>query len=207
MDKWKKSIIHLECATDSEHFYDRIKRIDSLRKELDEGKINRVDFAKSIGEKSRDIRFHGTAIFLADNNKRYLISARHVLWDVYSAKREYQEEINKVQGQKTQLPDILGDYFNQRYENNIFSIIFRVPSLDEVLQQKFDHNRAFLMNLGAGTSFAVPYTFSEPNIDLAIVSLDQRDSGFADDLISIGYDPISTEDLGMEPSHELRFLL
>jgi S1-C subfamily serine protease len=58
------------------------------------------------------------------------------------------------------------------------------------------------MNLGAGTSFTVPYIFSSPDIDLAIVSLDKRDSVFADDLVSKGYEPISLSDIGNEPSKE-----
>lgn len=202
MDKWKKSVVHLECATDSEHSYDRIKRIERLWKELDEGKINREEVAQLINAKSRDIRYHGTAIFLVHNSRRYLVSARHVLWDEYSAKREYQEELNRTEMRLSQIPEILREYFDQRYKDNIFNIIFRVPSLDEVLQRAFDHNRAFLMNLGAGTSFTVPYTFSKPILDLAIVSLDQRDSRFADELLRIGLEPIATEDLGLEPSKE-----
>lgn len=202
MDKWKKSVIHLECATDSEHIYDRIKRIDSLRKKLDEGKINREEFVEQISAKSRDIRYHGTAIFLVHNKRRYLVSARHVLWDEYSAKREYQEEIDRNQDQQTQVPEILREYFDQRCMDNIFSIIFRVPSLDEVLQGKFDNNRPFLMNLGAGTSFTVPYTFSKPELDLAVVSLDQRNSRFADNLISIGHKPITLDDIDEGPSKE-----
>lgn len=202
MDKWKKCVVHLECATDSEHFYDRIKRIDTLWKELDKGKINQGEFEKQINLKSRDIRYHGTAIFLLHNSKRYLVSARHVLWDEHSAKREYQKELGGTQNAQAQIPEIIREYFDQRYEDTIFNIIFRVPSFDEVLQGTFDHNRAFLMNLGAGTSFTVAYTFSKPVLDLAIVSIDQRDSRFAEELIRLGYEPITTEDLGLEPSKE-----
>ena len=202
MDKWKKSVIHLECATDSEHIYDRIKRINSLWKKLDEGKINRDEFVEQLSAKSRDIRFHGTAIFLVHNKRRYLVSARHVLWDKYSAKRGNQEELDRTQDQQTQVPEILREYFDQRYMDNIFSIIFRVPSLDEVLQGTFDNNRSFLMNLGVGTSFTVPYTFSNPELDLAVVSLDQRESRFADNLISIGHKPISLDDIDEGPSKE-----
>ncbi|MBA7640493.1 hypothetical protein ES703_48160 [subsurface metagenome] len=202
MDKWKKCVVHLECATDSEHFYDRIKRIETLRKELYEGKINQEEFAEQISLKSRDIRYHGTAIFLIHNSKRFLVSARHVLWDEHSAKREYQEELDRTQDRQAQIPEILREYFDQRYEDTIFNIIFRVPSFDEVLQRTFDQKRVFLMNLGAGTSFTVPYTFSKQVLNLAIVSIDQRDSRFADELIRLGYEPITTEDLGLEPSKE-----
>lgn len=206
MDKWKKSVIHLECATDSEHFYDRIKRIGSLWKKLDEGKINREEFVeqmKQICAKSRDIRYRGTAIFLVHNKRRYLVSARHVLWDKYSAKREYQEEINRTQDQQTQVPKILREHFDQRHMDNIFKMIFRVPSLDEVLEGTFDNiTLSFLTNLGAGSSRDVPYTFSKPELDLAVVSLDQRDSRFADNLINIGHKPITLDDINEGPSKE-----
>jgi S1-C subfamily serine protease len=58
------------------------------------------------------------------------------------------------------------------------------------------------MNLGAGASFTVPYTFSSPDLDLALVSLDQRDERFAEELISLGYSPIPSELIEDGPSSE-----
>jgi len=84
--------------------------------------------------------------------------------------------------------------------NSIFNIIFRVPTITEVLSSPT--NQEFLMNLGAGASSTVPYTFSIPELDLAVISLDQRDPGFAEDLIRQGYIPISTDDVGSEPNVE-----
>ncbi len=40
LEVWKKAVIHLECATDSEHIYDRIKKIHELREKLDKGEIS-----------------------------------------------------------------------------------------------------------------------------------------------------------------------
>ena len=97
MDKWKKAVVHLECATDSEHIYDRIKRIESLRDKLNKGEILHEEFAEQIGLRSRDIRYHGTAIFLIHKERRYLITSRHVLWDKDSVKQEYQEELTRIQ--------------------------------------------------------------------------------------------------------------
>lgn len=202
MDKWKRAVVHLECATDSEHFYDRIKRIEDLSKNLKEGKISRDEFTTQIGIKTRDIRYHGTAIFLIHNGRRYLITARHVLWDEHSAKREYQEELKRTQDGPEQNRALLRALSAERARDNIFSIVFRVPALDEVMQSSTQTVRSFLMNLGAGTSFTVPYTFSSPDIDLAIISLDQRDARFADELISEGYVPVSKEDIGEQPTRE-----
>lgn len=202
MDKWKKAVIHLECATDSEHFYDRIKRIEHLQKEFNEGKITHDEFVEQIAGRTRDLRYHGTAIFVAHENRHYLITARHVLWDEYSAKREYQEEFERAQQWPEHMrPDLL-ESAKKRVLDNVFGIIFRVPSLDEVLQGKSETDRAFLMNLGAGPSSMAPYTFSGPELDIAIVSLCQRDSRFADELISLGYEPISLSDIAEGPTKE-----
>lgn len=188
MDKWKNAVIHLECATDSEHFYDRLKRIERLREELDKEEITHEQFAEEITGKS---------VLIAHNGRRYFITARHVLWDEHSARREYEEE----EARRREQPFLL-QYAKERALNNIFNIIFRVPSLDEVPQGHPEKGRALLMNLGAGTWARSPYTFSTPDLDLAIVSLDQRDSSFADELSSKGYEPISLNDIAEAPSKE-----
>jgi hypothetical protein len=202
MEKWKKAVVHLECATDSEQFQDQRKRIDNLFQKLRDGDISKEDFLDQISGKTRDIRFHGSAIFLKHNKRRYLITARHVLWDEYSAKVKYQEEPFQTIGNAGQLEPVLQDYFTHMINDTIFNIIFRVPSFDEILQDSFNRDQSFLMNLGAGTSFTVPYSFSKPEIDLAVISLDQRDSRFADNLIRIGKEPITCDDIGEEPSGE-----
>ncbi len=160
MDKWKKAIVHLECATDSDHIYDRIKRIDGLRDKLNKGEILHDEFAEQISLGSRDKRYHGTAVFMIHKKRRYLITSRHVLWDEDSAKRKLQEELNRIQARPEPNRTILINSAVQRGRNTIFSIIFRVPNLDEVIQGNLQAHKKFLMNLGAGTSSTVPYTFS-----------------------------------------------
>jgi len=60
----------------------------------------------------------------------------------------------------------------------------------------------FLSHLNLGSSSMSPYTFSSPEIDLAIISLDQRNPRFADHLIERGYEPISSEDISDETTQE-----
>lgn len=201
-EEWKKAIVHLECATDSEHFYDRIKRMDDLREKLDQGKITQEEFGQEIAGRSRDLRYHGTALFISYNERRYLLTARHVLFDKISADREYKEELERTKSNSNASSQFLLEYANERALNNIFNIIFRVPSLDEVLQKGAESHKEFLMNLGAGTSSSVPYTFSTPELDLALISLDQRDTKFADQLIELGYEPISSNLINNCPSSE-----
>lgn len=200
IERWKRAVIHLECATDSEHFYDRIKRIDEQRVLLDQGEISYEQFANELSGRSRDIRSHGTALFLAHAGRRYLLTARHVVWDERSAKRELKVEAQRALSRPEHMRQHLLESAVERAQNNIFSIIFRVPSIDEVIAKKQD--RAFLMNLGAGAPFTVPYTFSDPVLDLALISLDQRDARFADELQSLGFVPIPSEDIADGPDSE-----
>lgn len=201
-ERWKKAVVHLECATDSEHFYDRIKRINQLRKKLDRGEITQEEFGQEITGRTRDLRYHGTALFISHNERRYLLTARHVLFDELSAKREYEEELERAKSWPEGSRHYILQHANDRALNNIFNIVFRVPLLDEVLQQGGEAHREFLMNLGAGTSCSVPYTFSSPELDLALISLDQRDSHFADQLVALGYEPIPSDQIGESPSSE-----
>jgi len=201
-EKWKKAVVHLECATDSEHFYDRINRIDQLHKKLHNGEISLEEFSKELSNGSRDIRYHGTALFLLHNERRYLLTARHVVFDEVSAEREYEEECERAKLYPENSQDHILQSAKEHALNRIFSIIFRVPSLDEVLHNGANTTREFLMNLGAGTSFSVPYTFSSPELDLAIISLDQRNSRFAEQLIDLGYEPISSDLVVDSPSSE-----
>lgn len=70
------------------------------------------------------------------------------------------------------------------------------------MARKPEAKQEFLMNLQAGTLDTVPYTFSEPRLDLAIISLDQRHPEFADELHQRGYVPVGLEDISNEPSAE-----
>lgn len=200
LEKWKRAVIHLECATDSEHFYDRIKRIDEQRALLDQGQITHEQFSEEVEGRSRDIRFHGTALLISHAGRRYLLTARHVVWDERSAKRELEEEAQRALSWPEHMRQHMLQSAVERAQNNIFNIIFRVPSIDEVLAKR--DNRAFLMNLGAGASFTVPYTFSDPELDLALISLDQRDSRFADELSALGFVPIDSSNIADGPDTE-----
>ncbi len=197
--KWKRAVIHLECATDSEHFYDRIKRIDQQRALLDQGQITHEQFSEDLVSRSRDIRFHGTALYLSHAGRRYLLTARHVVWDERSAKRESEEEAQRALSWPEHMRQCLLQSAVERAQQ-VFNIIFRVPSVDEVLAKR--ENREFLMNLGAGASFTVPYTFSGPDLDLALISLDQRDTRFVNELNSLGFVPVASDDIADGPDTE-----
>ena len=128
--------------------------------------------------------------------QRFLVTARHVLWDKSSADREYEQRAQRV-GDTT-----LETYYEQLlYSTEIFSIIFRVPTLDEVLASS-SNNPEHLMNLGAGLPANRPHTFSTPDLDLAVIALDQRNKRFAEALESQGYVAISSEQFSTAPTGE-----
>lgn len=202
LEKWKKAVVHLECATDSEHYIDRFKKWDELRNKLEKGEITEEDYHKGITGGTRDQRYHGTALFIQHNNRNYLLTARHVVFDEFSAKREFEEEIKRASTWPEHMQQSMLKSSYEQTQNRIFSIIFRVPSLNEVVSRKNENPPMFLMNLGAGTSYTVPYTFSSPELDLAIISLDQRNTTFSEDLLNNGYIPITSEEISDEPTKE-----
>lgn len=199
LEKWKKAVIHLECATDSEHYYDRIKKMRERRALLNEGKITREQFAEQIANPSRDLRYHGTALLITHAGRRYLLTARHVLWDERSAKRELEEEIQRLLSKPEEMRQYFIQSAREHSASRIFGIIFRVPSVDEILAKR--ENQEFLMNLGAGTPSSAPYTFNVDQ-DLALISLDQRPSDFADELKELGFVPIDSSEIADGPDHE-----
>lgn len=200
LGKWKRAVVHLECATDSEHFYDRIERIDEKRAQLAKGEISPEQFAQELAIRIRDDRYHGTALFIRYLGRRYLLTARHVLWDKRAAVRELAEEKQRAESSPVHMRGSLLQGAIERAQGRIFNIIFRVPQLDEVREGK--GAREFLMNLGAGTSYSVPYTFSTPEFDLACISLDQRDRRFADELEALGLVPLDSTDIASGPDSE-----
>jgi hypothetical protein len=87
IDKWKMAVVHLECATDSVDFNERIRQIDDLHKSLEESKISQKEFTEKISSCSRDIRYQGTAIFLKNQKKK-------------EEKRAKKKKNNKIENKK-----------------------------------------------------------------------------------------------------------
>jgi hypothetical protein len=200
--KWKRAVIHLEAAADELAWEEQRKRIDQFHKEWQKGERPVEEIAAELLPRGREIRCRGTAVFLTHKNRRYLVTARHVLTDPKIAAG--------APGMDTPawVPEIYPgerqERHQQRIDNWIFPIIFRVPSLDEVKAGGVDRPLAFLMNLAAGVTWMLPYTFSTPALDLAVISLDQ--SGltrtFADELVSVGFAPATLDDVAAQPSAE-----
>ncbi|MDU6380732.1 MAG: serine protease [Klebsiella pneumoniae] len=202
-EQWKKAVIHLECATDSKSIYDRLNEEEELDKKLRKGEITSDEYREKTNFKSRDVRCQGTALFISHNGKRYLLTARHVLFDEISAKGLYDLEGRIVSEHPSDLKERSLSYAHKRSLNTIFNCIFRVPSLDEVLSGRNAENRESLNCLGSGLPDSLPYIFSPPELDLAIISLDnRRNEYFANELEELGYSPIPSNLIKDEPSKE-----
>lgn len=196
-ERWKKALIHLECATDPEHRHDRDKRIDQETARLKNGEITPVQFADRVLSGSiRDLRYHGTALLVVHAGRRYLLTARHVVFDERTAAHELKEEVRKSESYPDDVRRHILEIEVERAKNRIFDIIFRVPSLDENLAGQ--GMPAFLMNIGATRS---GYIFSEPEIDLALISIHQE-KRFVDELDALGYVPIPSGDISDGPDFE-----
>ncbi len=102
----------------------------------------------------------------------------------------------------------LVDLARETFDNKIFSIIFRVPSLDEYERGPVNHNTQYLWQLQVGTPDTAMSSLSDETLDMAIISLDHwdrtgfQDRKFGDGLIAAGYEPVTLADIRDEPSTE-----
>ena len=200
LERWKNAVVHLECVRNSVSFEDHFERKSELQAQLDNGEIS-VDVFDEVSHRGiRDVRFHGTALFILHEGRRYLLTARHVLFDEQDAETERQVFERVSSGCSADERERVLAEFKKRVSKNIFPIIFRVPSINEVLKDQ--PALGILMNLGAGHPDFSPYTFSDPNLDLALISLDARHDGFANELTARGYIPIPSTDIGDGPDFE-----
>lgn len=200
INKWKNATIHLEGATDNYSMWENLTKLNS-------GEISSEEYWISVGAERniRNIRYQGSALFIEYNNKKYLVTARHVLHDTLEASKYLKY---RLESKKDSAFPLTYDDFNELKmdsENIIFNIIFRVPRLDEFLNEQDNLIRGEnLMNLGAGAYFNQPYTFSEPELDLAVISLeaDSRTKIFLIDLEKNGYKPIKIDSLSTKSIKE-----
>lgn len=202
IERWKKAVVHLECATDRLHSAEQMKRDHELRLLWKSGEISFDDFvqAEPIERGAKEIRSQGTALFIIHEKRRYLVTARHVIYDKHFADLEFEEAKKESEGASELERDRHLKSKQEELNNKVFHTIFRVPSIDELIKgQSVEES---LSGLATGLSSWAPYTYSDPSLDLAIISLDQRNSGFAEELLSRGYIPIPSSDIADGPDQE-----
>jgi hypothetical protein len=175
LEEWKKAVVHLEAAADEATFEERMA-------------------SPLLG--GRDLRFGGTALYVRDGEKRYLVTARHVLTDPEVAARGLLDLAAR---------DLSDEQQRKIVDGWIFGVVFRVPGLDE-FKSNPTATPEFLMDLGAGDPRTAPYSFSTQYIDLAVISFNGERSTtterFAADLDRAGYRAVPLEQVGDEPTAE-----
>jgi len=185
MEAWKKSVIHLEGAADIETVRRRIRSSENDAREVNED------------------RYWGTSLFLIHNGRHYLVSPRHVVHDTLQAGRYLQNAEDELSPSwSTEFRDSHMQSARDEAETCIFNILYRVPSLEEFQNDTPQGIPEFLIGLGDGPYNQRSYTFSDPEINLAVVSLDPRHTAFAERLLSAGYVPVSTNKIMDQPSRE-----
>ncbi|WP_428384143.1 S1 family peptidase [Nevskia ramosa] len=200
VERWKSAVVHLECAGDSEPLEAAIKKIKDQSAGFDRGEIAVDELMANSGKGSRDVRSQGTALFLIHEGRRYLLTARHVVFDPLDAKREIDDDARRNMFQSEEQRSISSPYAKRNAADCISKIIFRVSSLNEVVAG--GRGNAFLMNLKAGHAESRPYVFTGEDLDLALISLDRNDARFADELLVRGFSPIDFSYVDAGPLYE-----
>ncbi len=189
LDKWKREVVHLEGATGS--------KVD-LPPLVAASQADNYDPARS-----RDIRRQGTAIFFEDQGQRYLLTARHVLHDAVAAAAELQTITTRYESDEEyrRITDL--EYVTKQVGKRLYSVIFRLPSIDELLGGLTDeaYIEHVLQNVECGPN--PPYEFSGPGEDLAAIALDRQwNNAFTTGLIQNGFVPVRVSDIADGPLTE-----
>jgi Trypsin-like peptidase domain len=219
LSRWKRAVVHLECVTQSEQSVERDQQIEALRQKLLRKEISWQQYteeADSIRPHGPylDARFTGTALFVRHANRRHLVTARHVLWDEESANRELQQKTDQAEALGRQWPahfppDLVRENIARARQDSLnwpFRRIFRVSGLDELLTYPAPADPIIesCIRLWPVTG-SDSYSFSEPSLDLAVVSLEGNafePPWVADGLEARGYAAIASEEFLDEPSAE-----
>jgi hypothetical protein len=204
LKRWKRAVVHIESATNSVPPSVEFQAFVEASRALKAGEIDQNAFvAEQISRPRRDLRFHGTGLFVAHGDRDFLVTARHVVHDEHAAEDARREaaadraSYSRRTGHQLPEPneDLPGLLIRQ--------FLCRVPSLDEVTREGPGRIRESLMAMGEGWGDGY-FTFSEPELDLAVISLARPYQGgeFADGLRRAGYLPVDVADFADEPTSE-----
>jgi len=209
LEKWKKAVVHIECAGDSEAALAWQRGLDQLQQEAARREISPEEFKEEWDKEMnnpagiRDRRLWGTAVFMTDAGRKYLLTARHVLFDEKAAIAEVQSEVERNKALSAEAQAFLAQLALKNSQGRAFRIFFRVPSLDEAIAYKGRQESDFILGLNEHEDL----TFSDPSFDLAIVSLDLGSAKaarkrFVDHLLGSGHLPIALDDISDQLPNE-----
>lgn len=186
IDKWGKAVLNIESVCDRYNINDIQAYLKGKRK-LDSS----YSFSDSVNE-YKSLRYQvdtvtGTAIFLAEGNNRYLITAKHVVYDKNATARHimYTQE-NKFA--RT----------HEYFEKLNTPITIRTP-LSLFKRNQFNTLEINEVNQDSATR---PFKFSNDNLDIAIISLQSTLTYPLRRLLEFdGYIPINISDIDTSESY------
>lgn len=163
--KWQKSVVNIECKK-ARYTSESIN--DIIDREKLEGKIStqEEEFARRtvLGREANAIS--GTALYLADSGKKYLVTAKHVIFDQQESSGSLWLRLYKDISVRTPY-----DYFLQKKVNNA-----SIP--------------------WTSYSSANPFYLSDDNFDIGIISLQASATAFMiNTLEQDGYTPLELTDI------------
>lgn len=243
LDKWKNAVVNLEVRTLDTNGYNKFeleleKYTDTMYSLQKQGRISLEHLHDSIfnflekNPRNRTISFSGTSIFIKKGNKRYLITARHVVHDGSEAgfRVKYKEDstydFDRISYDLLIAPNYnytLKDTFRIRTEEvprNQKTITFNKDGIRTKKDTSWNEKTTRTVNLFGFTAFGksedlkkeyYPYTFSNPDYDLAVLSLDNPNVHFGGPieyknlgnyLEAMGYIAIPFSDISDAPSSE-----
>jgi hypothetical protein len=185
-DKWEKAVLNIESISDKYSIYEIFTIIQERRRQ--NKNYSESDSLKDYNQLREQItKISGTAIYLSDGDNRYLVTAKHVVYDknytirhIYFTKEdlkkrshEYFEKLNSLISVKTPL----SLYVNGRCN------LLEIPEVNQ-------------------DSATRPFKFSNDNIDIAIISLQSKITYSLRGLLEEdGYKPISINDIDTIDNH------
>lgn len=188
-EEWSRTVVHLEGATNSLHWSERRTALNELRRRHDIGEISHEDYGIQYDRYTAlDLRYTGTATLLKSEDRHYLLTARHVLHDKFTGEMDLQ-----AARQRPGYNPSDDDLYEMIAEMQIFPLIFQVSSIDDAINGSPADGT--LLALQSGYPPALPYTFSDPLLDLAIVSLRDQASDFLNKLLRSGYKAVDVSSI------------
>jgi hypothetical protein len=211
LNRWKKAVVHLEAATNSMSSDELHVALHAIRAKHPRVELAMEEESKLFRSIFRACRKQGTALFLEHQNKRYLVTARHILHNQEEAKSVMQRwDAEHRIGSVYMLPDGRAvqnperdkewrDWKQASADKLVYEIIFRVPRLEEFTQRNV--RPQFLHTLPLWMEVERDITFSSPDLDVAVVSLNHPKDPirFGDELVERGYNPVKLGDIEDEP--------
>lgn len=206
LTRWKRTVVNVEGAADTESFWERDRHTRELWMQVQRGELTPEEFAERDRSTRFDKRYLATAIFLEHEARYYLITAWHVLHDSDAAEAdvaEYRRREAEDGGTRPPGRESPNAFLLQLATERVFGNLYRVQSLDEVIADTPRSMADHIMNLASAPLDEGNFTAADPAHDLVVVSLNSTfDRPFAKRLLELGYQPISLSDIEDGPSSE-----